>query len=186
MSRIGLRFTPPDESYDGFKFRIARTLALVFGFFTAVFFIKHVLVFHPDHTVGLLPEPFRVIWNYLLAYYSRTLAGALEGVSILAGFGAVFWLNLPKQYFAGRYRDYGKERATAEAKSLTLFLILMALSFVLLSVPFLTLHFPGWLSLLMKYGPVAAGILQYLAIMPEIKDIERAPAIDRQIGRAHV
>ena len=179
MSMIGLRFTPPDESYDGFKFRMARTLALVFGFFTAVFFIKHVLVFQTDHTVGLLPEPFWIIWNYLLAYYSRTLAGALEGVSILASFGAVFWLNLPKQYFAGRYRDYGKERATAEAKSLTLFLILMALTFVLLSVPFLTLHFPGWLSLLMKYGPVAAGILQYLAIMPEIKGIERAPAIDR-------
>jgi selenocysteine lyase/cysteine desulfurase len=178
MSTIGLRFTPPDESYDGFKFRIARTLALVFGFFTALFFIKHVLVFH-DYTVGLLPEPFHVIWNYLLAYYFRTAEGALEMVLILASFGAVFWLNLPKQYFAGRYRDYGKERATAEAKSLTLFLILIALSLILLSVPFLTLHFPVWLSLLMKYGPVAAGVLQYLALMPEIKGIERAPAIDK-------
>jgi selenocysteine lyase/cysteine desulfurase len=179
MSTIGLRFTPPDESYDGFKFRIARTLALVFGFFTVLFFIKHVLVFQ-DYTVSLLPEPFRVIWNYLLAYYWRTSVGrAAEMVLILASFGAVFWLNLPKQYFAGRYRDYGKERATAEAKSLTLFLILIALILILLSVPFLTLHFPVWLSLLMKYGPVAAGILQYLAIMPEIKGIERAPAIDR-------
>ena len=178
MSMIGLRFTPPDESYDGFKFRLAGTLAAVFGFFTVLFFIKHVLVVH-DYTVGLLPEPFRVIWNYLLAYYWSTSAGALEMVMILASFGAVFWLNLPKQYFAGRYRDYGKERATAEAKSLTLFLILIALSLILLSVPFLTLHFPVWLSLLMKYGPVAAAILQYLAIMPEIKGIERAPAIDR-------
>ena len=114
MSMIGLRFTPPDESYDGFKFRIARTLASVFGFFTVVFFIKHVLVFHLGHP-GLLPEPFRVIWNYLLAYYLRTLAGALEGLSILAGFGAVFWLNLPKQYFAGRYRDYGKEASSGES-----------------------------------------------------------------------
>ena len=110
MSSIGLRFTPPDESYDGFKFRIALTMASVFGFFTTLFFVKHVLVFH-DYTVGLLPEPFRVIWNYLLAYYWRTSAGALEMVMILTSFGAVFWLNLPKQYFAGRYRDYGKERA---------------------------------------------------------------------------
>jgi selenocysteine lyase/cysteine desulfurase len=178
MSSIGLRFTPPDESYDGFKFRIALTMDLVFGFFTALFLIKHVLVFH-DYTVSLLPEPFRVIWNYLLAYYWRTLAGALEMVMIFASFGAVFWLNLPKQYFAGRYRDYGKERATAEAKSLTLFLVSIALFLVLLSVPFLTLHFPIWLSLLMKYGPVAAGLLQYLSIMPDIKGIERAPAIDK-------
>jgi selenocysteine lyase/cysteine desulfurase len=178
MSTIGLRFTPPDESYDGFKFRIALTLALVFSFFATLFFIKHVLVFH-DYTVGLLPEPFRVIWNYLLAYYWRTTAGALEMVVIFASFGAVFWLNLPKQYFAGRYRDYGKERATAEAKSLTLCLIFIALIQVLVSVPFLTLHFPVWLSLLMKYGPVAAGLLQYLSLMPEIKGIERAPAIDK-------
>jgi selenocysteine lyase/cysteine desulfurase len=178
MSSIGLRFTPPDESYDGFKFRIALTLALVFGFFTTLFFIKHVLVFH-DYTVGLLPEPFRVIWNYLLAYYWRTLAGALEMVMIIASFGAVFWLNLPKQYFAGRYRDYGKERATAEAKSLTLFLVSIALFLVLLSVPFLTLHFPIWLSLLMKYGPVAAALLQYLSIMPDTQGIERTPAIDK-------
>jgi selenocysteine lyase/cysteine desulfurase len=178
MSTIGLDFTPPDESYDGFKFRIARTLALVFGYFTALFLIKHVLVFH-DYTVGLLPEPFHVIWNYLLAYYWRTSEGALEMVLIFASFGAVFWLNLPKQYFASRYRDYGKERATAEAKSLTLFLVLISLSLVLLSVPFLTLHFPVWLSLLMKYGPVAAGVLQYLAIMPDIKGIERTPAIDK-------
>ena len=178
MSTIGLRFTPPDESYDGFKFRIALTLTSVFGFFTALFFIKHVLVFH-DYTVGLLPEPFRVIWNYLLAYYLRTSAGALEMVMILTSFGAVFWLNLPKQYFAGRYRDYGKERVTAEAKSLTVFLVSMALFLVLLSVPFLTLHFPVWLSLLMKYGPIAAGLLQYLSIMPDIKGIERVPAIDK-------
>ena len=178
MSTIGLRFTPPDESYDGFKFRIALTLALVFSFFATLFFVKHVLVFH-DYTVGLLPEPFRVIWNYLLAYYWRTSAGAVEMAVIFASFGAVFWLNLPKQYFAGRYRDYGKERATAEAKSLTLCLILIALTQVLVSVPFLTLHFPVWLSFLMKYGPVAAGLLQYLSIMPEIKGIERAPAIDK-------
>jgi selenocysteine lyase/cysteine desulfurase len=178
MSSIGLRFTPPDESYDGFKFRIALTLASVFGFFTTLFFVKHVLVFH-DYTVSLLPEPFRVIWNYLLAYYWRTLAGALEMLMIFASFGAVFWLNLPKQYFAGRYRDYGKERATAEAKSLTLFLVSIALVLVLLSVPFLTLHFPVWLSLLMKYGPVAAGLLQYLSIMPDTKGIERTPAIDK-------
>ena len=178
MSSIGLRFTPPDESYDGFKFRIALTLASVFGFFTTLFFVKHVLVFH-DYTVGLLPEPFRVIWNYLLAYYWRTSAGALEMVMILASFGAVFWLNVPKQYFAGRYRDYGKERATAEAKSLTLFLVSMALFLVLLAVPFLTLHFPIWLSLLMKYGPVAAALLQYLSIMPDTKGIERTPAIDK-------
>ena len=178
MSSIGLRFTPPDESYDGFKFRIALTMASVFGFFTTLFFVKHVLVFH-DYTVGLLPEPFRVIWNYLLAYYWRTLAGALEMGMIFASFGAVFWLNLPKQYFAGRYRDYGKERATAEAKSLTFFLVSMALFLVLLSVPFLTLHFPVWLSLLMKYGPVAAALLQYLSIMPDTKGIERTPAIDK-------
>jgi len=31
MSVIARRFTPPDESYDGFKFRLERTLALVFG-----------------------------------------------------------------------------------------------------------------------------------------------------------
>ncbi len=178
MSSIGLRFTPPDESYDGFKFWIALTLALVFGFFTTLFFIKHVLVFH-DYRVGLLPEPFRVIWNYLLAYYWRTMEGALEMVMIFASFGAVFWLNLPKQYFAGRYRDYGKERATAEAKSLTVFLVSMALILVLLSVPFLTLHFPLWLSLLMKYGPIGAALLQYLSIMPDTKGIERIPAIDR-------
>jgi selenocysteine lyase/cysteine desulfurase len=30
----------------------------------------------------------------------------------------------------------------------------------------------------MKYGPVAAALLQYLSIMPDIKGIERAPAID--------
>jgi selenocysteine lyase/cysteine desulfurase len=178
MNSIGLRFTPPDESYDGFKFRIALTMASVFGFFTTLFLVKHVLVFH-DYTVGLLPEPFRVIWNYLLAYYWRTSAGALEMVMIFASFGAVFWLNLPKQYFAGRYRDYGKERATAEAKSLTFFLVSMALFLVLLSVPFLTLHFPVWLSLLMKYGPVAAALLQYLSIMPDTKGIERTPAIDK-------
>jgi len=106
MSVIGLRFTPPNESYDGFKFRMARTVALVFGFFTALFFIKHVLLFHPEHkTVGLLPGAFYVIANYLLAYYWRTFWGVLELIIILAGFGAVFWLNLPKQYFAGRYRD---------------------------------------------------------------------------------
>jgi selenocysteine lyase/cysteine desulfurase len=31
----------------------------------------------------------------------------------------------------------------------------------------------------MKYGPIAAGLLQYLSIMPDIKGIERAPAIDK-------
>ncbi len=179
MSAIGLRFTPPDESYEGFKFRMARILCSVFGFFAALFFVKHVLVFHTDHTVGVLPEPFRVIGNYLLAYYWRTSGGALELLLILLSFGAVFWLNLPKQYFADRYRDYGKERASAEAKSLTLFLTLTALWLVLLSVPFLTLHFPGWLSLLVKYGPIAVGVLQYLSILPTIDGIERLPAISK-------
>jgi selenocysteine lyase/cysteine desulfurase len=88
-------------------------------------------------------------------------------------------LNLPKQYFAGRYRDYGKERASAEAKSLTLLLTLMALSLVFLSVPFLSLHFPRWLSWLIKYGPISAGVLQYLSILPEMKEIERVPSIDK-------
>jgi selenocysteine lyase/cysteine desulfurase len=181
MSTIGLRFTPPDESYEGFKFRMALIVCLVFGYLTALFFVKHVLVFHPDpdHVVGLLPEPFHVIGNYMLAYYCRTSSGALELLLTLAGFGAVFWLNLPKQYFAGRYRDYGKDRPSAEAKSLTLFLTLMALSLVLLSLPFLTLHFPGWMSWAVKYGPLVAGVLQYLSILPQIKDIERTPAIDK-------
>ena len=174
-----MRFTPPDESYDGFKFRIALILCSVSGFFTALFFVKHALVLHPNHTVGLLPEPFRVIGNYLWSYYWRTANGVLELLLTLGGFGAVFWLNLPKQYFAGRYRDYGKERSSAEAKSLTLLLTLMALSLVLISVPFLTLHFPVWLSLLVKYGPVAAGLLQYLSILPDTKEIERTPPIDR-------
>ena len=31
----------------------------------------------------------------------------------------------------------------------------------------------------MKYGPVAAALLQYLSIMPDTKGIERAPAIDK-------
>jgi selenocysteine lyase/cysteine desulfurase len=179
MSIIARRFTPPDESYDGFKFRLARTLAMVFGFFVAVFFVKHVLIFHSVRAVSVLPEPFRVITDYLLEYYWRTLGGAIEMVSILVGFAAVFWLNLPKQYFAGRYANYGKERATAEAKSLTLCLVLMALVLVFAAVPFLSLHFPGWLSFLMKYGPVAAGVLQYLAIMPDTRDIERISAIDK-------
>src|SRR5438067_8664959 len=158
MSIIGRRFTPPDASYEGFKFRIASILCLVFGFFAAVFCVKHVLVLHSDHSVSILPEPFHVIGNYLLAYYGRTPGGFLEVVMMLAGFVAVFWLNLPKQYFASRYRDYGKERASAEAKSLTLLLTSMALSLVFLSVPFLTLHFPGWLSWTMKYGPLAVGL----------------------------
>ncbi len=179
MSTIGLRFTPPDESYEGFKFRIAGTLCVVFGFFTALFFVKHVLVFHADHTAGILPEPFGVIGNYLRAYYAGTSSGALELVLILAGFGAIFWLNLAKQYFAGRYRNYGKERASAEAKSLTLLLTLMALSLVSVSVPFLTLHFPGWLSWLMKYGPIAIAVLQYLSVLPQMTDIDRAAAIDK-------
>jgi selenocysteine lyase/cysteine desulfurase len=179
MSMLVLRFTPPAESYEGFKFRMASILCLVFGFFGTLFFVKHVLVFHSDHTVGLLPEPFHVIASYLLAYYCRTSLGVLELVLMLVVFGAVFWLNLPKQYFAGHYRDYGKERASAEAKSLTLFLTLMALSLVFLSVPFLTLQFPGWVSLLVKYGPIAAGVLQYLSILPEMRDIERTPAIDK-------
>ena len=179
MSMIGLRFTPPDASYDGFRFRLARTLVLVFAFFATIFFIKHVLVFRSDHTVSMLPEPFRVIANYLVAYYFLTFAGAVEFFLILAGFGAVFWLNLPKQYFAGRYVDYGKERATPEAKSVTLFLVLTALSLILISVPFLTLHFPTWLSALMKYGPVAVAILQYLAVMPQTDGIERTAAIDK-------
>jgi hypothetical protein len=130
MSMIGLRFTPPDASYEGFKFRITTMMCIVFGFFAAVFCVKHVLVLHSDHTVDILPEPFHVIGNYLLAYYGRTSAGFLELVMMLAAFGAVFWLNLPKQYFASCYRDYGKERASAEAKSLTLLLTLMALSLV--------------------------------------------------------
>jgi selenocysteine lyase/cysteine desulfurase len=179
MSIIVLRFTPPAESYEGFKFRMASILCVVFGFFATVLFVRHVVVFHSDHTVGVLPEPFHVIENYLLAYYWRTWSGLLELMLMLAGFGAVFWLNLPKQYFAGNYRDYGKERASAEAKSLTLLLTLIALSLVLLSVPFLTLQFPGWLSFLVKYGPIAAGVLQYLSVLPAMKEIERAPAIDK-------
>ncbi|MBV9301625.1 MAG: aminotransferase class V-fold PLP-dependent enzyme [Acidobacteriaceae bacterium] len=179
MSLIALRFTPPDESYEGFKFRIARLLCIVFGFFTLLFFSKHVLVYHAHHQLGLLPEPFRVIWAYLLAYYWRTSGGLLEMLLILAGFAAAFWLNLPKQYFADRYRDYGKERASPEARSLTLLLTLMALVLVLLSVPFLTLHFPVWVSFLVKYGPLVIGVLQYLSILPEISDEERAPAINK-------
>lgn len=178
MSTIGLRFTPPEASYEGFKFRMAGILCLVFGFFAAVFLAKHTLVLHSDHTVDVLPEPFHVIGSYLLTYYMRTVGGLLELAMMLAGFGAVFWLNLPKQYFASRYRDYGKERVSAEAKSLTLLLTLMALSLVFLSVPFLTLHFPGWLSRLMKYGPIAVGVLQYLSMLPKM-EIERAPAIDK-------
>jgi hypothetical protein len=179
MSTLVLRFTPPAESYEGFKFRMASILCLVFGFFGTLFFVRHVLVFHSDRTVGVLPEPFHVIASYLLPYYCRTSLGVLELVLILGVFCAVFWLNLPKQYFAGHYRDYGKERASAEAKSLTLLLTLMALSLVFLSVPFLTLHFPGWVSLLVKYGPITAGVLQYLSILPEMSDIERTPAIDK-------
>jgi selenocysteine lyase/cysteine desulfurase len=179
MSMLVLRFTPPAESYEGFKFRMASILCVVFGFFATLFFVRHVLVFHSDYTVGVLPEPFRVIGNYLLAYYCRTSSGVLELVLMLAAFGAVFWLNLPKQYFAGHYRDYGKERASAEAKSLTLLLTLMALCLVLFSVPFLTLHFPGWVSWLVKYGPIAAGVLQYVSILPKTSEIERTPAIDK-------
>jgi selenocysteine lyase/cysteine desulfurase len=178
MSLISLRFSPPVETYDGFKFRMASILCLVFGFFSMLFLAKHVLVFQGIHA-RLLPEPRQVIWNYLLAYYWKTLGGATEFVVILVGFAAVFWLNVPKQYFADRYRDYGKEKSSPEAKSLTLLLTLAALSLVLLSIPFLTLHFPIWLSLVAKYGPIAVGILQYLSILPDLTHLERLGALDK-------
>src|SRR5947209_3780969 len=129
MSGIGLRFTPPDESYDGFKFRMASMLCMVFGFFAVIFLAKHVLIFHSGYPVSLLPEPFQVIGTYLFAYYAGTSAGRLELLLIPGSFIAVFWLNLPKHYFAGRYRDYGKEKVSPEARSLTLLLTLGALSF---------------------------------------------------------
>ena len=177
MSWLGLRLTPPNESYDGFKFRMARILCLVFGAFSVLFLAKHALVIHSFYDVGLLPEPFRIIGDYVFGYYFKTARGALELLLILAGFAAIFWLNFPKQYFAGRYRDYGKEIPSAEAKSLTLLVTLLALVLVLLSVPFLTLHFPVWISFLMKYGPVAAGVLRYLSILPDTHTIERIPGI---------
>jgi hypothetical protein len=34
-------------------------------------------------------------------------------------------------------------------------------------------------SLLVKYGPIAAGVLQYLSVLPETSDIERTSAIDK-------
>jgi len=46
MSWLGLRLTPPNESYDGFKFRMARILCLVFGAFSMLFLAKHALVIH--------------------------------------------------------------------------------------------------------------------------------------------
>ncbi len=177
MSWLGLRLTPPDESYDGFKFRMARILCLVFGIFGVLFFVKHAVVIHSFYDIELLPEPFRIIRNYVLGYYLKTAWGALEVLLILAGFAAIFWLNFPKQYFAGRYRDYGKERASSEAKSLSLLLALLAFSLVLFSVPFLTLHFPIWVSFLVKYGPIAAGVLRYLSILPDAKSVDRIPEI---------
>lgn len=179
MSLTSLRFRPPDQTYDGFKFRMARTLCLVFGFFSVLFLAKHVLVFQGIQTPRLLPESGQVIWNYLLAYYWKTWGGVRELLLILLGFAAIFWLNIPKQYFADRYRDYGKEKCSPEAKSLTLLLTLLALSLVLLSIPFLTLHFPVWLSFLAKYGPIAVGILQYLSILPDLNQVERFAAIDK-------
>jgi selenocysteine lyase/cysteine desulfurase len=177
MSWLGLRLTPPNESYEGFKFRMASMLCLVFGAFATLFILKHAVVIRGFHDIGLLPEPFYIIRNYILGYYLKTASGAWELLLILAGFAAAFWLNLPKQYFAGRYIDYGKERASAEAKSLTLLLTLFALSMVLLSVPFLTLHFPVWVSFLVKYGPAAAGVLRYLSMLPDTNSIERIPQI---------
>src|SRR5260370_42691846 len=113
MSLIRLRFRPPDQTYDGFKFRMASILCLVFGFFSVLFFAKHGLVFQDFLTPPrLLPESVQVIWDYLRAYYWKTSYGAIEFALILLGFAAVFWLNIPKLIFVGHYRDYGKETCT--------------------------------------------------------------------------
>src|SRR3954469_24795723 len=101
MSVVGLRFTPPQESYEGFQFRIATTMCAVFGLFSLAFLLKHVVVWGPSGDIDLLPGALHVLGSYMLAYYFRTLGGTLELLVLLGSFAAVFWLNLPKQYFAG-------------------------------------------------------------------------------------
>jgi selenocysteine lyase/cysteine desulfurase len=177
MSWQLLDFTPPRESYDGFKFSVARTLCLIFGLLSVVFIIEHCLRYtNFSEALTPLPDSWTILYHYVAGYYFKTGTGALELLVILAAFAATFWLNIPKQYFVTQYRDYGKHEATPEAKSLTAFLTICALGCTIFAVPLLSLHFPTAISYLVKLGAPVLGILRYLALLPIEADRVRIPA----------
>jgi len=177
MSWQMLDFTPPRESYDGFKFSVARTLCVIFGLLSGVFIIEHCLrITNISEALTPLPDSWTILYHYVAGYYFKTGMGALELLVILVGFAATFWLNIPKQYFVTQYRDYGKHEATPEAKSLTACLTVCALGCTIFAVPLLSLHFPTAISYLVKLGAPVLGILRYLALLPLEADRVRIPS----------
>src|SRR2546423_15323230 len=104
MSWEALDFTPPRESYEGFKFSVASTLCLIFGLLSGVFIIEHCLrPTNISEALTPLPDSWTILYHYLLGYYFKTGMGALELLTIIFTFAGTFWLNIPKQYFVTQY-----------------------------------------------------------------------------------